>query len=150
MNDNTNCFELLECELTNIIYENQSDYIVGLLAEGNEVGVSLNPYDGTILTFVDGGCAENPHINTIHQVLLKFMESSGFELSRVLIEAKYGDIVYCRLHWGHKKQDIYNVVALGDALILHSLTQAPMFISRFVLNQCEPFDSEGYMESYED
>jgi hypothetical protein len=150
MNKNTECFELIECELSKIIFENQSDYVVGLIIDDKEIGLTLNSYDGTILTFVDSGCANNPHINTIHQVLLKFMENTGFTLSRVLIEAKYGDIIYCRLHWAHKKQDIYNVVALGDALILHSLTSSPLFISRFVLDQCEDFDSEGYMASYDD
>lgn len=150
MNENTNCFELLPCEISKIIFENQSDYVVGLLVEENEVGLTLNSYDGTILTFVDSGCAQNPHINTIHQVLLKFMENTGFSLKKAIIEAKYGDIIYCRLHWGHPKQDIYNVVALGDALILHALTQCELLISRFVCSQCEPFDSEGYMESFED
>jgi len=149
MNNNTHCFELIECHLNKIIFENQSDYIVSILVDDEEYGLSLNSNDGTLLTFCDSGCADNPHINIIHQVLLKFLKQTGFELSRVIIEAKYGDVTYCRLHWAHNKQDIYNIVGIGDALILQSLTQAPMFISKFVLDQFEQFDSDGYMESFD-
>ena len=57
MNNNTEQFELVECELTQIVFENNSDYIVAILAEDQEWGIPLNSYDGTILTFVDTGCA---------------------------------------------------------------------------------------------
>ena len=140
MNNNTDCFELIECFLNKIIFENQADYIVSIVANEVEYGLSLNSNDGTLLTFADSGCAENPHINIIHQVFLKFMDQFGFDLERVIIEAKYGDVIYCRLHWHHEKKDIYNVIGIGDALILQSLTQAPMFISKFVLDQFETFD----------
>jgi Domain of unknown function (DUF151) len=149
MNNHTECFELIECHINKIIFENQSDYIVSILVNDDEYGLTLNSNDGTLLTFCDSGCAENPHINIIHQVFLKFLEQSGFSLSRVIIEAKYGDVIYCRLHWANESKDIYNIIGIGDALILQSLTQSPMFISKFVLDQFEKFDSEGYMESFE-
>ena len=149
MNENTEIFKLIACEVNQIVLENQNDYIVGLTTENKEVGIPLNGYDGTLLTFADSGCAEYAHINTIHQLLLKFKKDCGFELSRVIIEAKYGDIVYCRLHWVHKNKSIFNVSSIGDALILHSLSQCPLFIVENVLNQFEPFDSEGFIESYE-
>lgn len=151
MNNNTDLFELIECEIDKILLENDQDYIVSIIADNAEYGIPINGYDGTILTFVDTGCALNAHINTIHQIFLNFKFQCGFELSRVIIEAKHGDIIYCRLHWSHKQKnkDLYNIVSIGDALIINSLTKCPMYITKFVLNQFEPFDSEGYMHSYE-
>lgn len=149
MNNNTEQFELVECELTQIVFENNSDYIVAILAEDQEWGIPLNSYDGTILTFVDTGCAEHAHINTMHQLYAKFKKSVGFELEKVVVEAKYGDVIYCRLHWKSKRQDIYNMCGIGDALILHRLNLTPMFITKNVLAQLEKFDSDGYFETFE-
>jgi hypothetical protein len=150
MNKTTELFELLPCEMNQIVLENQNDYIVGILAEEKEVGIILSGYDGSILTFVDSGCADHAHINTVHQLLIKFKQSCGFKLSRSIIEAKYGDVIYCRLHWKNEKGDIYNVCSIGDALILHSLTGCDLFISKNVFDQFEPFDSQGYFHSFED
>ena len=152
MNKITELFELLPCELNQIVFEGQNDYIVGVIVEDtNEIGITLTGYDGSILTFVDSGCAENAHINTIHQILLKFKENLGFFLKRVIIEAKYGDVIYCRLHWRSESgKDFYNICSIGDALILHRLTLCELFIVKNVFEQFEPFDSEGFMQSYED
>jgi hypothetical protein len=150
MNNNTEPFKLIECHLDKIVLEQEADYIVGLLIEDNTYGVKLNTYDGTMLTFVDSGCSDNPHINIIHQILLKFKKSVGFDLQRVIIEAKYGDVFYCRLHWSHDKQDIYNVCSLGDALILQSLSGCDMFITEFVFKQLDKFDEDGFMSNFED
>jgi bifunctional DNase/RNase len=150
MNNNTEPFELIECELSQIVLENQNEYVVGIIAGDKEIGIPINGYDGTLLTFTDSGCADNAHIYTIHQIFLKFKKDCKFSLSRVIIEAKYGDVIYCRLHWEHPKKSIYNVVSIGDALILQSLTDCKLFIAKNVLDQFEDFDSEGYMQSFED
>ena len=152
MNKNTELFKLIPCFVNQIVFENHSDYIVGLLVDGleDEIGIPLNNYDGSILTFVHSGCAEHAHINTIHQILLKFMENAGFDLEKVYIEAKYGDITYCRLKWTKLDQSIYNIIGIGDALILHSLTACDMVITQNVLKQFEKFDSSGYLDTYED
>ena len=150
MNNNTESFELIECHLEKIVLDDNSDYVVGLNIREELYGLKLNSYDGTILTFVDSGCAENPHINIIHQILLQFKKSAGFELQRVIIEAKYGDVFYCRLHWSHEKQDIYNVCSLGDALILQALSECDMFIVDFVYKQLDKFDEDGFMSNFED
>jgi hypothetical protein len=147
MNDNTELFELIECELSQIVFENNEDYIASIYAEDSDYGIHLNSYDGTILTFVDTDCAESSHINIIHQILLKFKSACGFDLKRVIIEAKYGDVFYCRLHWGSENKDIYNICGIGDALILHRLNLTPLLITRNVLSQLEKFDSDGYSES---
>jgi hypothetical protein len=152
MNKNTELFKLIPCFVNQIVFENQSDYIVGLLVDDveDEIGVPINNYDGSILTFVHSGCAENAHINTIHQILIKFMENAGFDLEKVFIEAKHGDITYCRLKWTKNNNSIFNVVGIGDALILHSLTACDMVITQNVLKQFEKFDSSGYLDTYED
>jgi bifunctional DNase/RNase len=152
MNENTDLFELNECYINSILFDNENNYIVSIVSNEKEYGISLIGHDGSILTFVDSGCSNNAHISTIHQILLRFKKDCGFELVKVIIEAKYGDVIYCRLNWYHreKDRDVFNVVNIGDALILHSLTQAPMYITKFVLDQFETFDSDGYMETYED
>jgi bifunctional DNase/RNase len=149
MNNNTELFELIECELTQIVFENNTDYIVAIHAKEEEWGIPLNSYDGTILTFVDTGCAEFAHINTIHQLYMKLKKECKFELERVIIEAKYGDVFYCRLHWKNKDNNIYNTCGIGDALILHRLNLSPMFITKNVLAQLEKFDSDGFVETFE-
>jgi len=42
MNKTTELFELLPCEMNQIVLENQNDYIVGILAEEKEVGIILS------------------------------------------------------------------------------------------------------------
>lgn len=148
MNKKTDLFELLPCAIESILYD--ADYMVSLEIEKDLYAVKLNAYEGTIVTFVDTNCSNNSHINIIHQILLKFKESAGFTLERVIIEAKYGDVFYCRLHWKHQNGDIYNVTSLGDALILAMLSDAPIFIVRFVVNQLEKAEREAYIEIYED
>jgi hypothetical protein len=115
-----------------------------------EIAVNLNGFEGTIFTFIDSGCSDYSHINTVHQMLLKFKKSLGFELKKVIIEAKYGDVVYCRLNWAHEKTDIYNVCSLGDALIFANLTMCDLFITKNTLDQFENFDEDVLFESYED
>jgi bifunctional DNase/RNase len=150
MNNNTEIFELIECRLEKIIFDENSDYIVGLRIQEELYGIKLNSYDATMLTFVDSGCADSPHISTIHQIFLNFKSIAGYELNRVIIEAKYGDVFYCRLHWTGDKQDIYNVCSLGDALILNSLAECDMFIAQFVFTQLDKFDEEGFMSNFEE
>lgn len=150
MNKSTGLFELLPCYLNQIILEGAAEYIVSIIVKDeSEIGFALNNYDGSMLSFVDLGCAENSHINIIHQLLLKFKKDSGFDLKRIIIEAKYGDVIYCRLHWHHKKQDIFNICSIGDALILNNLTGCDMFITKSVFEQFDEFDSQGFMESFE-
>ena len=151
MNTNIEPFELISCEINAIILDHDDTYIVSLMIEEEEYGISLVGYDGSILTFVDNGCHLNSHIETIHSTYLRFKNDCGFQLKRVLVEAKHGDIIYCRLHWHHeiKNTDIYNVVGIGDAIILCHMTECEMFITRFVVGQLELFESEGYTQTYE-
>lgn len=151
MNNQTEIFELVPCDITSVVVENNRDYVVGIEAEDEEYGLSLASYEGALLTFVDSGCADHAHINILHQILLKFKKSAGFFLDRVIIEAKYGDVFYCRLHWGSDSgKDIYNICSLGDALILYRLALCDLYIARSVLIQLEKFDSDGFVEVYED
>lgn len=150
MNNNTEIFKLLPCVISQIIFESNNDYTVALLVdEEREIGLTLNNYDGSMLTFADTGCAEFSHIHTIHQMMLKFKSSVGFKLERAIIEAKYGDVIYCRLHWKHEQKDIFNVCTIGDALILHTLSACGLVISKNVVDEFESFDTEGFIESYE-
>jgi len=150
MNNNTDIFKLLPCSISQIIFESNNDYTVALSVDDErEIGLSLNNYDGSMLTFADTGCADFSHINTIHQMLLKFKASVGFKLQRAIIEAKYGDVIYCRLHWNHELKDIFNVCTIGDALILHTLSGCELFIAKNVADEFESFDTEGFIESYE-
>ena len=154
MNNNTDIFKLHNCIMDRIFIDEQQEYIVGLDINNTIYAVKLNPYEGTILTFVDSGCFGSAHIHTIHQVLLKFNKNIGYTLSRVIIEAKYGDVFYCRLHWASDREgvkDIYNIIGLGDALILASISEADIAITDFVLQQLETIDSDGgFMHIYED
>jgi bifunctional DNase/RNase len=152
MNTNIEPFELVPCEINAIVLENDDTYVVSIIIDEEEYGVPLIGYDGSILTFVDKGCHENAHINTIHQSYLRFKNDCGFVLNRVILEAKHGDIIYCRLHWAHKikEKNIYNVVGIGDAIILSQLSQSPLFITKYVIGQLEFFDSEGYTQTFED
>ena len=147
MNNQTELFELLPCTIDNIFCD--QDYIVSLEIEKEFYTVNLNAYEGTVLTFAESGCSDNAHINTIYQVLLKFKQSAGFSLERVIIEAKFGDVFYCRLHWKHEKGDIYNVVSLGDGLILSILAEAEIFIAKFVVLELEKITENTYIQSYE-
>lgn len=149
MNQNTEPFKVYECRISKIIFEPEQSYIVSLMVEDEEYGVFLMGQDGSILTFVDSGCAAKAHINTIHQVFLRFKQDCGFALKKVVIEAKYGDVIYCRLNWEKDGKDLFNVIGIGDALILHSLTQCPLYVTQFVLDQFEPFNSDGYMKIFE-
>lgn len=150
MNDNTEIFENVPCYLGKVLIEQDIFYVIGLIIEDKEYGVYLLSYDAIMFSFADSGCAEASHIKTIHQIYLEHMKSLGFTLESVHIEAKHGDVYYCRLCWAHEKRPIYNVVSIGDALILQSLSQCEMYILRNVISQLELIDSEGYMGEHND
>lgn len=157
MNQNLDPFEPLECEISSLLYSPQQEYIVGIEVDGTEYGVIINNYDGAILSFVDKGCSDFSHINIIHQVLLNFKKQAGFTLEKIFIEAKYGDIFYCRLKWTKYYNDenkpdksVFNVVSIGDALILQSLTHCEFYVLKNVLDQLEKLElEEGFMENYD-
>lgn len=150
MNNNTEIFELVPCDITQRIIENNTDYIIAIETEGEEYGISINGFEGALMTFADSGCALNAHINTVHQLFIKFAKNFDYELSSVIIEAKYGDVIYCRLKWSSSQgTDIYNICTGGDALVFYMLTLCDLYVTRSVLNQLEKFDSDGFIEAFE-
>lgn len=149
MNDNTDQFELLDATLSSTINDEFFGYTAILDVQDRSVGVPIAGHECALLAFTDIGCAENSHIHTVHQLCIKFKEQCGFELKRVIIEAKHGDVIYCRLNWYSESKDIdiFNVVSIGDALIFHTLTGGELQIAKFVADQLDDIDSEGIFES---
>jgi bifunctional DNase/RNase len=152
MNTNVEHFKLYDCQLNSIVIDPDGVYVCSIICEEEEYGLPLIGCDGTIVTFTESGFHNDAHINTIHQTYLRFKEYCGFTLVKCIIEAKHGDVFYCRLHWNHtiKDKDIYNVVSLGDVIILHLLAECPLLITQYVVKQLELFDSEGYTQNIED
>lgn len=150
MNKDTKSFELKECFINKVYYEENNSYIVGLAVEEEVYAIELNSYDATLLTFVQWDCAQYSHIHIIHQILLKFQESAGFILEKIIIEAKHGDVFYCRLQWSKNNNKVYSVISIGDALILHSLSKKPMWITQFVVGQLEKYEEDGFMNNIEE
>ena len=130
--------EIFPLVLERVLVNPYEGSTVLLNSDGKMFALSLNPAEGTALTFARAGLAEFSHVKTIHQMYLATMKEIGTTLESVTLESQQGDVLYCRLAWCDRKhRRAYALCSMGDALVLHALSGAPLQVVSKVLDSME-------------
>lgn len=117
------------------------------------IGFELNSIEGTMFTFAVSGCVEYSHVRSIYQLYIETMKLVKFNLDKVIIESKKGDVIYGRLFWtDDKNRKIFKVCSAGDALVLATLEKCPIKIIKSVLDNMDDYTAldNQMMQDYED
>ena len=142
-NDN---FDLVIIEVDQIASD-ATNRIFALLTDDEErkCMLELNSYEASMLSFVMKDLHKNSHIQTIYQIMLKYINSQGVYVDKIMIESKVGDIVYATLTLVDQKHDrIFSVISLADAMILSLMTNRPLQAVRKVWEEMDEFDEWDY------
>jgi hypothetical protein len=119
------------------------------LIEGDDkdIAVPLNPYEGSMLSFVFKGLYKNSHIQTIHQMYSKHLKDQAIQIESIYIESKVGDILYASIHFVDKKHRRYYVIcSLVDALIMSILNKIALNAVKDTWDKIDSFDDWNYEE----
>lgn len=113
--------------------------------EKKQVGIELNNYEASMLSFVLQGFHKFSHINTIHQLFIKSLKNLNSKITEINIESKVGDIIYCTLYMVDKNHNqAYSVVSLADALILSKIVECSIFVTQETWEKFDVIDDWDY------
>lgn len=138
-----NDFELFELEFVKVAVDQQENQAIVLMVANNKVvGFDLNSIEGTMFSFVKSGCFENPHIKNIYQLYIETMNIVKFELDKIVVEAKSGDMIYSRIYWkDNKDRVISQLCSVGDSLVLSEMCNIPAFVTKYALEQLDDYSN---------
>lgn len=138
--------KLIDIKLEHIVINaDKRVYAVMIDNDERKNAIELNAYEGSMLSFVHKGLFKNSHINTIHQLFLKFLENNETFVKEIVIESKIGDIIYCSIKFQDKNlNEFFSVVTLSDALILHRLSNCKFFAIENVWEEMDELDDWDY------
>jgi bifunctional DNase/RNase len=142
-NDN---YELVIVEVDQIASD-ASNRIFALLVDDEErkCMIELNSYEASMLSFVMKDLHKNSHIQTIHQIMLRYINSQGVNIDKIVIESKVGDIIYATLTLVDQKHDrIFSIISLADAMILSLMSNRPLQAVSKVWDEMDEFDEWDY------
>lgn len=116
--------------------------------------VEINNYEASMLSFVYKELHLNSHIQTIHQLFVKFLQMTESEVESVTIESKIGDVIYCSVKIVDKNfKRTYAVTSLCDGLILALISEKPLFAVKNVwteMDESDDWDYEEYIVDFTD
>lgn len=137
--DNEMNLELVNIQFHHMVINPDKRIYVVLEDESEkQAGVEVNPFEASMISFVQKGLHLNSHINTIHQLFIKALSLSQSKIEEIVIESKVGDIIYCSLKMVDTKNNrAYTILSLSDALVLAKITNCPF---KALLNVWENFD----------
>jgi bifunctional DNase/RNase len=142
-NDN---FDIIIIEVDQIASD-ASNRVFALLIDDEErkCMVELNSYEASMLSFVMKDLHKNSHIQTIYQILLRYINYQGVNIDKIVIESKVGDIVYATITLVDQKHDrIFSVISLADAMILSLMSNRPLQAVKKVWEEMDEFDEWDY------
>jgi bifunctional DNase/RNase len=143
-------FDLLPIKLDRMIMSQNGECLMVVVAQGKQVVCPINGMESTMLTYIQSGCVDKPHIKTIYHIYIDTMTGLGNTLESGVIEAQLGDVLYGRLKWKNAKgDDFYLKCSVGDVLILSSMMKGKIYIVRRVLDDMDSFDTD-YEEDEDD
>lgn len=136
---------------------NSDRRVFAILSDDDErkTGLELNNYEATMLSFCHKEFHKNSHINTIHQIFLKFLKSFNIYIENICIESKVGDVVYVTIQMCDENFNrSFSVISLADALIFSRLLDVNIkCIKKLWLqfDDADDWDFEDYIiEDYDD
>ncbi len=144
--------ELIEIDFYKVTIDAQDGTTVALFNTPDKIiGLDFNSIEGTMLSFVVSGCAENSHLRTIYDFYLETMKMVKFKLEKVVIETVRGDMVYAMMHWiDHKGRKLFKPCSAGDATVLAIMSDTKIFIIKQTLEELDDYTEYDNNLKYED
>lgn len=142
-------FEKLPIEVESLVSNIDKRVYIIFVVDDKKTLMEVNPYEASMLAFVYKGLYLNSHIQTIHQLFVKYLEYSKFEIEELVVESKVGDVIYCTAKIIDQKLNrSFTVLSLVDGIILSIISKAPIYIIKNVWQQMEEFDEDWDYEEY--
>lgn len=143
--ENHDDYELVIIELEQIAADASQRVFVLLASNEKKCMIEINSYEASMMSFAMKELHRNSHIQTIHQLLLKYLGTQDIQIDRLVIESKVGDIVYATMSLvdsNHRR--IFSVISLADAMILSLMTKRPLHAVKKVWDEMDEFDEWDY------
>lgn len=139
-------FKKIPVKIDHIIVNPDNRVFVALCDENDrKVGLELNVFEASMLSFVQDGFHEFSHINTIHQLFIKSLNYINTKIEEIDIESKSGDIIYCSLKLVDGKNNrAYTISSIADALILSKICKCPLFCIEETWEKMDTMDDWDY------
>ena len=145
--NNVDNLELIPVKLEHILISPDNHTFALIAADDKDIAVPLNSYEGSMLSFVFKGLHKNSHINTIHQLFVKFINDQNTKIESIYLESKVGDIIYASIHFvDNKHRRYYSVCSLIDALILSLINKTQLYVVKNAWEKIDSFDDWQYDE----
>ena len=139
--------ELIPVKLEHILISPDNHTFALIAADDKDIAIPLNSYEGSMLSFVFKGLHKNAHINTIHQLFVKFINDQNTKIESIYLESKVGDIIYASIHFvDNKHRRFYSVCSLIDALILSLINKTQLYVVKNAWYKIDSFDDWQYDE----
>lgn len=145
--NNIDNLELIPVKLEHILISPDNHSYALLAGDDKDIAIPLNSYEGSMLSFVFKGLHKNSHINTIHQVFIKFAADHNTKIESIYLESKVGDIIYSSIHFvDNKHRRYYSICSLIDALILSIINKTQLYVVKNAWDKIDSFDDWQYDE----
>lgn len=145
--NNVDNLELIPVKLEHILISPDNHTFALIAADDKDIAIPLNSYEGSMLSFVFKGLHKNSHINTIHQLFVKFINDQNTKIESIYLESKVGDIIYASIHFvDNKHRRYYSVCSLIDALILSLINKTQLYVVKNAWEKIDSFDDWQYDE----
>ena len=139
--------ELIPVKLEHILISPDNHTFPLIAGDDKDIAIPLTSYEGSMLSFVFKGLHKNSHINTIHQLFVKFIADQNTKIESIYLESKVGDIIYASIHFvDNKHRRFYSVCSLIDALILSLINKNQLFVVKNAWEKIDSFDDWQYDE----
>lgn len=139
--------ELIPVKLEHILISPDNHTFALIAGDDKDIAIPLTSYEGSMLSFVFKGLHKNSHINTIHQLFVKFIADQNTKIESIYLESKVGDIIYASIHFvDNKHRRFYSVCSLIDALILSLINKNQLYVVKNAWEKIDSFDDWQYDE----
>jgi len=143
--ENHDDYELVIIEIEQIAADASQRVFVLLTSNEKKCMIEINSYEASMMSFAMKDLHRNSHIQTIHQLLLKYLGTQDIQIDRLVIESKVGDIVYATMSLVDSNHErIFSVISLADAMILSLMTKRPLHAVKKVWDEMDEFDEWDY------
>ena len=144
--------ELIRVDIEHIASSQDHRTFVVLTDNERKNIIEINNYEASMLSFVFKELHLNSHIQTIHQLFLKYLNLHKSEVESVVIESKVGDVIYCSLKLVDKSYNrTFAITSLCDGLILALVAEKPIYAIKDVwtdMDQSDDWDYEEYIVDF--
>jgi hypothetical protein len=145
--------EIVPVYLSRVMINPNVGGIAVLTADDKEVALPLSSSEGTMISFVHRGLAENSHIHTLPQMYIRLLQDIGTAIESVTLESKVGDVIYASIKLVDRKhRRFWSICSYADGLILAILSKSSLRVVKALWDTLEDFNDwpyENHMISFD-